>query len=145
MFLSSFVACSGAPRVLYLVSLDRGKWPRCLLQHGWLPGLSCSGERDPWAASFGELACLGLNDAEFWSAILAMQAYWPCHLRIGNRNVARTIGRLLDNDCLVKPLPLVTDGDLVALIQYVIRTRGRRRFGSLKLKGHADDADPGRF
>ena len=45
--------------------------------------------------------------AEFWGAIVAMQAYWPCHLGIDNLNVARTIGRLLDKDCLVKPLPLV--------------------------------------
>ena len=63
--------------------------------------------------------------AEFGGAIVAMQAYWPCHLGIDNLDVARTIGRLLDEDCLVKPLPLVMDGDLVALVQYMIRTRGR--------------------
>ena len=62
--------------------------------------------------------------AEFWGAILALQACWPCHWGIDNINVARTIGRLLDRDCLVKPLPLVNDGDLVALAQYMIRTRG---------------------
>ena len=45
--------------------------------------------------------------AEFWGAILALQVYWPCHLGIDNLKVARTIGRLLDKDCLVKPLPLV--------------------------------------
>ena len=45
--------------------------------------------------------------AEFWGAILAMQAYWSCHLGIDNLNVARCIGRLLDHDSLVKPLPLV--------------------------------------
>ena len=28
-----------------------------------------------------------------------------------------SIGRLLDADCLAKPLPLVKDGDLVALVQ----------------------------
>ena len=48
--------------------------------------------------------------AEFWGAILAMQAYWPCHL---------------GHDCLVEPLPLVKDGDSVAIVQYMIRTRGR--------------------
>ena len=62
--------------------------------------------------------------AEFWSALLALQAYWPCHLGIDNLNVALSIGRLLDFDCLAKPLPLVKDGDLVALVQYMIRTRG---------------------
>ena len=45
--------------------------------------------------------------AAFWGAIVAMVAYWPCHVGIDNLNVARTIGRLLDRDCLVKPLPLV--------------------------------------
>ena len=40
-----------------LMSLDRSNWPRCLLWHGWLPGLSCVGERGPWARSFGDLAC----------------------------------------------------------------------------------------
>ena len=30
--------------------------------------------------------------AEFWSAIVAMQAYWPCHLGIDNLHVARTAG-----------------------------------------------------
>ena len=32
--------------------------------------------------------------AEFCGAILAMQAYWPCHLGVDNLNVARSIGRL---------------------------------------------------
>ena len=36
--------------------------------------------------------------AEFWGAIIAMQAYWPCHLGIDNLNVAGSIGRLLDHD-----------------------------------------------
>ena len=62
--------------------------------------------------------------AELSCAIVAMQAYWPCHLGIDNLNVARSIGRLLDRDSLVKPLPSVKDGDLIALVQYMIRTRG---------------------
>ena len=28
--------------------------------------------------------------AEFWGVIIALQAYWPCHLGIDNRNVARS-------------------------------------------------------
>ena len=40
--------------------------------------------------------------AEFSGAVVAMQAYWPCHLGIDTLNVARTVGRLLDKDCLVK-------------------------------------------
>ena len=79
--------------------------------------------------------------AEFWGAIIAMQAYWPCHLGIDNLNVARTVGRLLDKDCFVKPLPFIKDGDLVALVQYMIRTRGRETVRVTKVKGHAEDVD----
>ena len=64
-----------------------------------------------------------------------LQAYWPCHLGIDNLNVARTIGRLLDHDSMVKPLPLVKDGALIALVQHMVRTRVGRRFGSLRSKG----------
>ena len=49
------------PEFSYLLSLDRSKWPRCLLWHGSLPGLSCNGGRAPWAASFGHLASLELE------------------------------------------------------------------------------------
>ena len=38
------------------MSNDRTMWPRCLLWHGWLPGLSTAGLRDPWAAYLGQLA-----------------------------------------------------------------------------------------
>ena len=82
-----------------------------------------------------------LHRAEFWGAIVAMQAYWPCHLSIDNLNVARTIGRLLDRDCLAKPSPLAKDGDLVALAQYMIRTRGRETVRVTKVVEHAEDVD----
>ena len=78
--------------------------------------------------------------AEFWGAIVALQAYWPCHLGIDKLNVVRCIGRLLDADCLAKPLPLVKDGDLVALVHYMIRTRGRDTVRVTKVKGQAKDA-----
>ena len=42
---------------------------------------------------------------------------------------------LLDKDSLVKPLPLVKDGDLVALVQYMIRSRGRETVRVTKVKG----------
>ena len=79
--------------------------------------------------------------AEFWGAIVALQAYWPCHLGIDNLNVARSIGCLLDCDCLSKPLPLIKDGDLVALARCMIRARGRETVRVTKVKGHAEDAD----
>ena len=74
-------------------------------------------------------------------AIVALQAYWPCHLGIDNLYVARSIGCLLDSDCLSKPLPLVKDGDLIALARFLIRTRGRDTVRVTKVKGHAEDID----
>ena len=56
------------------------------------------------------------------------------HLGIDNLNVVRSIGCLLDHDSLVKPLPLVKDGDLIALVQYMIRTRGRETVRAMKVK-----------
>ena len=79
--------------------------------------------------------------AEFWGAIVAMQAYWPRHSGTDNLNIARTVGRLLDKHCLVKPLPLVKDGDLDALVHYMIRTRGRETLRVTEVKGHAEDSD----
>ena len=79
--------------------------------------------------------------AEFCGAIVALQAYWPCHLGIDNLNVARSIGSLLDSGCLSQPLPLVKDGDLIALARYMIRTRGRETVRVTKVKGHAVDVD----
>ena len=79
--------------------------------------------------------------AEFWGALLAMQAYWPCHLGVDNLNVVRSIGRLLDAGCLARSLPLVKDGDLVALVQCMMRTRGRDTVRVTKVKGHAKDDD----
>ena len=57
MHLSTFVASEFST----LMALDKSKWPRFLLWHGWLPGLSCIGDRAPWTASFGQLACLKLE------------------------------------------------------------------------------------
>ena len=74
------VICFGT--VLFLLfsmsgsASDRSKWLRCLLWHGWLPGLSVDGERDSWAASLGQLADRSLeqtlgaypgDDAGFWN------------------------------------------------------------------------------
>ena len=224
------------PEFAYLMSSDRSNWPRCLLWHGWLPGLNGISNKDPWATSFGDLASFHLERchcalltllgpgvllnigmllmlllempvhpnvwtdgsredfssiggfevavagvylpaselafdgsvwctaeengdarlercrafmlvsgvvqtvqrAESWSAIIAMQAYWPCHLGIDNLDVARSVGRLLDHDSLIKPLPLVKDGDLIALAQHMIRTWGRETVRVTKVEGHAE-------
>ena len=48
---------------------------------------------------------------------------------------------LLDSDCSSKPLPLIKDGDLIALARYMIRTRSRDTVRVTKVKGHAEDVD----
>ena len=69
------------PEFAYLVSLDRSNWPRCLLWHGWLPGLNGINEKDPWATSFGDLAslhleqCLGAYPVDFANC-WAPPEYW---------------------------------------------------------------------
>ena len=237
---SPFSMCVSFLSLKFLMSLDRSEWPRCLLWHGWLPGLNGMMDDKPCALSFGELAsfhlerCLGaypvdfaaawippdywdaddialempehpnvwtdgsredfssvggfevagagvylpaaevafdhsvwgmveeygdarlercraflpvpgvlqtVQRAEFLGAVVALQAYWPCHLGIDNLNVVRKIGHLLDADCLAKPLPLVKDGNLVAVVQKMIRTRGRDTVRVTKVKGHAKDDD----
>ena len=79
--------------------------------------------------------------AEFWGAVVATQAYWPRHSGTDNHHVARIVGCLLDKDRQVKPLLLVQEGDLIALVQYMIRTGGRETVRVTKVKGHAEDAD----
>ena len=39
-----------------LMRMDTGRWPRCLLWHGWLPMLSGVNGASPWAASASESA-----------------------------------------------------------------------------------------
>ena len=52
----------------------QSQWPRCLLWHGWLPGLNGLLGNKPWASSFGELAafhlegCLGAYPVDFNAA-----------------------------------------------------------------------------
>ena len=71
---SPFLHVRELPEFAYLMSLDRRKWPRCLLWHGWLPGHKGIGQRDPWAVSFGDLAsfhlewCVGAYSVDFGGA-----------------------------------------------------------------------------
>ena len=82
-----------------------------------------------------------LQRAELWGAILALQASWPGHLGIDNLNVVRSIGRLLDHGGFSTRLPLVKDGDLIDIVQHMIRARGANTVQVTEVKGHATDAD----
>ena len=69
------------PEFATLMTLDRSNWPRCLLWHAWLPGLSGVSDRDPWASSFGDLAfgqleqCFGAYPVDFSSSWTPPE-YW---------------------------------------------------------------------
>ena len=39
-----------------VLRLDKAKWPRCLLWHGWLPMLSGVNGASPWALDASETA-----------------------------------------------------------------------------------------
>ena len=81
MYFSPLQHVRELPEFATLVSLDRSNWPRCLLWHGGLPGLSGTGDSDPWASSFGDRAfgelerCLGAYPVDF-SASWTPPEYW---------------------------------------------------------------------
>ena len=45
-------AVGDLPEFAYLMSLNLSNCPRCLLWHGWLPGLSGIGDKDPVLSLF---------------------------------------------------------------------------------------------
>ena len=123
------------PEFAYFMSLDRSEWPSIggfeVAGAGvYVPASELAFDGLVWgtAEEYGDarlercrafLPVPGVMQtvqrAEFWGVILALEAYWPCHFGIDNLNVARSIGCLLDSDCLSKPLPSVEDRDLIAL------------------------------
>ena len=58
-----FVELRNKPEFLPLVSGDRTHWPRCLLWHGWLPGLTSRTVGTPWAVASSDLASSCLENA----------------------------------------------------------------------------------
>ena len=79
--------------------------------------------------------------AEFWVLFLALQAFWPGHLGIDNLNVVLSIARLFDHGCFSKPLLVVKDGDLVAIVQHMILAGEPETVKVTKVKDHATETD----
>ena len=77
--------------------------------------------------------------AEMWGVILALQSSRALHLGVDNLGVVRHIGRLLDGFRGAAPFELVNDGDLLFLIDRMLRNRGLDTVRISKVKGHADD------
>ena len=72
--------------------------------------------------------------------ILALQSSGAVHLGVDDLGVVRHVGRMLDD----RPVPilfeLVKDGDLLLLIDRMLRLRGPDTVRISKVKGHADEA-----
>ena len=77
--------------------------------------------------------------AEMWDVILALQSSTAVHLGVGNLNVVRHVGRLLDVFCGSSPFELVNDGDFLLLIDRMLHRRGLDTVRITKVKGHADE------
>ena len=61
--------------------------------------------------------------AEFWGVILALRADCGVHLGVDILSVVRHVGRLLDGKTASRPAELVKDGDLILLIERMLRLR----------------------
>ena len=77
--------------------------------------------------------------AEMWGVILALQSSPAVHLGVDNLGVVRHVGRLLGGCRGTKPFELVNDGDLLLLIDRMLRQRGLDTVSFSKVKGHAED------
>ena len=72
-----FVELRNQPEFLPLMSEDRTHWPRCLLWHGWLPGLSPRTLGTPWAVASSDLASSCLENALGSYPVSASSAWQP--------------------------------------------------------------------
>ena len=70
-----FVELRNNPEFLPLLSKDRTHWPRCLLWHGWPPGLTSRTVGTPWAIASSDLASSCLENA-FGSYPLSATSAW---------------------------------------------------------------------
>ena len=77
--------------------------------------------------------------AEMWGVILALQSSGALHLGVDNLGVVRHVGQLIDGHTTSVPFELLKDGDLLLLIDRMIRRRGTDTVRISKVKGHADE------
>ena len=71
--------------------------------------------------------------------ILALQSSGAVHMEVDNLGVVRHVGRLLDGHHGSVPFELVKDGDLLFLIQRMLRLSCLDTVRITKVQGHADD------
>ena len=70
---------------------------------------------------------------------MALQSDDAVHLSVDNLGVVRHVGRFLDVRSSSTPHELVTDGDLLLLIERMLHLRGLDTVQITKVKGHADE------
>ena len=85
------------------------------------------------------LGLFSLFRAEMWGVILALQTSRAVHLGVDNLGVVRHVGRQLGGCRGLKPFEFVNDGDLLLLIDRMLRQRGLDTVCISKVKSHADD------
>ena len=74
-----------------------------------------------------------------WGVILALQSSGAVHLGVDNLSVVRLVGRLLDGHRGSVPFELVKDGDLLLLIERMLRLGCLDTARITEVKGHADE------
>ena len=77
--------------------------------------------------------------ADLWGVILALQSSDAVHVGVDNLGVVRHVGRLSNGHHGSTPLELVTDGDLLVLIDRMLHPRGHDTVHITNFKGHADE------
>ena len=69
-----------------------------------------------------------------------LQSFSAVHVGVDKLGVVRHVGRLLDGHHGSSPLELVKDGDLLLLIERMLRLGGLDTVRIAKVKGHADQS-----
>ena len=110
-----------------LIELDKTSWYRCRLWNGWLPLLSGFNGGSPWAQPLLKAQLIFLNVLLGGRYSSGQLAEWQ-------------LGRILDGKLPSRPFELLPDGDLLFLIDRVLRIRGLGSVRVSKVKGHADEA-----
>ena len=77
--------------------------------------------------------------AEIWGVLVAFQGRAAMHVGVDNLNVVNNVGSLIAGRWSGRPFPLVNDGDLLLLVQRMVRCRGRGNTLVSEVKVDADE------
>ena len=77
--------------------------------------------------------------AELWEVLVALQGCLRMHVGVDNLNVVNHVCGILAGRRAGRPFSLVNDGDLLMLVQQIIRWRGFGNAAVTEVKVHADE------